>query len=158
MYALTLIQPWAALVAEGIKLIENRSWQPTRGVLGQRIAIHAGLAKPDKAIEHAVGLARTGVGPLAGAVTRLPPPWMMSARGAILGTAVVEGFIMGLPGSAENLAEKWQRGQGIWFQGPYGWQLRDVRTAEKPIHCSGRQRLWTVDDAVELELKARGLA
>ena len=42
MRALTLHQPWATLIALGIKTIETRSWPPPAGMLGQTIAIHAG--------------------------------------------------------------------------------------------------------------------
>ena len=41
MKAITLTQPWATLVALGIKTVETRSWAPPRNLIGQRIAIHA---------------------------------------------------------------------------------------------------------------------
>ena len=40
--ALTLHQPWATLVALGIKTIETRSWPPPRAIIDRRLAIHAG--------------------------------------------------------------------------------------------------------------------
>ena len=40
--AITLHQPWASLVAHGIKNVETRSWPPPHGIIGKRIAIHAG--------------------------------------------------------------------------------------------------------------------
>ena len=42
MKAITLHQPWASLIAHGVKTIETRSWAPPRRLIGQRIAIHAG--------------------------------------------------------------------------------------------------------------------
>ena len=43
MRALTVRQPWAGLIAHGIKNVENRTWAPTRGLyIGDRFAIHAG--------------------------------------------------------------------------------------------------------------------
>ena len=42
MKALTLHQPWASLIAHGVKSIETRSWAPPQSLVGQRIAIHAG--------------------------------------------------------------------------------------------------------------------
>ena len=44
MRALTLWQPWAWLVANGHKLVENRPWAPSPTALppGHRFAIHAG--------------------------------------------------------------------------------------------------------------------
>jgi hypothetical protein len=40
--ALTLWQPWASLIAEGVKTIETRSWPAPAELIGQHIAIHAG--------------------------------------------------------------------------------------------------------------------
>ena len=41
MKATTLWQPYATLVALGIKTIETRSYAPPAALIGQRIAIHA---------------------------------------------------------------------------------------------------------------------
>lgn len=40
--ALTVKQPWASLIASGIKQVENRSYPVPKTVRGQRVAIHAG--------------------------------------------------------------------------------------------------------------------
>lgn len=45
MKALTLWQPWASLVAEGVKTIETRSWPAPQSLIGERIAIHASKKK-----------------------------------------------------------------------------------------------------------------
>lgn len=50
MKTLTVWQPWASLIAIGAKPYEFRSWKPPAGVVGQRIAIHAG-ARPVKQAE-----------------------------------------------------------------------------------------------------------
>lgn len=48
MKALTIRQPWASLIAHGVKTIETRSWSTEyRGPL----AIHAGKAKPERSEE-----------------------------------------------------------------------------------------------------------
>ena len=47
MKALTIRQPWAQLIALGVKTIETRSWRAPKALIGQTIAIHAGLAKPE---------------------------------------------------------------------------------------------------------------
>ena len=46
MRALTLWQPWASLVAEGVKRIETRSWPCPPALIGHRIAIHAAKTRP----------------------------------------------------------------------------------------------------------------
>ena len=45
MYAISLWQPWAQLVADGVKHYETRSWKPPRHLLGKRIAIHSAKRK-----------------------------------------------------------------------------------------------------------------
>lgn len=47
--ALTFWQPWASLAAEGVKTIETRSWPAPKGLIGQRIAIHAAKKQPTEA-------------------------------------------------------------------------------------------------------------
>lgn len=42
MKAITLYQPWASLIALGVKTIETRSWPAPGSLIGERIAIHAG--------------------------------------------------------------------------------------------------------------------
>lgn len=42
MRALTVKQPWASLIASGIKRVENRTYPVPKTVRGQRVAIHAG--------------------------------------------------------------------------------------------------------------------
>src|SRR5688500_9634413 len=51
MKALTLWQPWASLVAVGVKTIETRSWPAPNSLNGERIAIHAAAKRP-KNYEH----------------------------------------------------------------------------------------------------------
>lgn len=41
MKAISLWQPWASLIACGVKVYETRSWPPPRELIGQPIAIHA---------------------------------------------------------------------------------------------------------------------
>lgn len=41
MKALTIKQPWASLIVEGVKDIENRTWKCPEKYIGQRVLIHA---------------------------------------------------------------------------------------------------------------------
>ena len=45
MYAITLLQPYAQLIADGVKPYETRSWKPPGHLIGQRIVIHAAKRK-----------------------------------------------------------------------------------------------------------------
>lgn len=62
MKALTLHQPWATLIASGVKTSETRSWPPPKALYGQRIAIHAGRKE----------IARRDIHLLRGIAERLP--------------------------------------------------------------------------------------
>lgn len=50
MKALSIRQPWAWLIMKGIKDIETRDWPAPESLIGETIAIHAGL-KLDKQSE-----------------------------------------------------------------------------------------------------------
>ena len=41
MKAISIKQPWASLIVEGIKDIENRTWECPKKYIGQRVLVHA---------------------------------------------------------------------------------------------------------------------
>ena len=45
MKAISIKQPWASLIAHGIKDIENRTWKCPQKYIGQRVLIHASNSK-----------------------------------------------------------------------------------------------------------------
>ena len=77
MYAITLHQPWASLIALEIKMVEPRSWPATARLVGRRIAVLAGMARvartdlsegcavhdPGTEVGCAVGTRRTPIDP-----------------------------------------------------------------------------------------------
>lgn len=48
MLALTIWQPWASLIIAGAKPYEFRGWRTPRGIIGQRIVIHAAAKRIDE--------------------------------------------------------------------------------------------------------------
>ena len=46
MKVLTIKQPWAYLIAAGIKDIENRTWKCPEKYIGKRVLIHASASAP----------------------------------------------------------------------------------------------------------------
>ncbi len=83
MYAITLHQPWASLIALGVKTVETRSWPAPERLVGQAIAIHAGkrvIRQPVGAIEQAMW-------------AHLGEDWRKTIpAGAVLATAVLSGM------------------------------------------------------------------
>jgi len=144
MKALTIIQPWATLIAIGAKKIETRSW-PTkyRGPL----AIHAGNntqfcrmggkhylcgAEPFCSILNAHGKALPRErGPL-GATQVMP-------LGAVVATCTLEEcwkITHGLP----NLSQQ-ERAFGDFGVGRWMWMLENI-TPIGPIPVKGAMGLW----------------
>lgn len=127
-YALTLICPWAVLVTEGPKDIENRAWTPPPWIVGKRIGIHAGKKYDedghDAAVEILSRLRRGGM-------SVEPSKWRFrDIRGAIIGTAVVTGYVT--------------QSTSPWFCGPCGWTLADRKPLRAPLFCRGLQKLWRI--------------
>ena len=83
MCAITLHQPWASLIALGLKTVETRSWPAPARLVAQRIAIHAGkrvVRQPGDAIERELR-------------ARLGEDWRLTMpTGAVLATAVLAGM------------------------------------------------------------------
>ena len=136
---LTLHQPWASLVAHGIKKVETRSWPPPHGVIGERIAIHAGrtiVLHPGCETVAAIA-AIYGAGQWRRAVP----------RGAVIATAILAGA-QKVSYLQDGIAYGESCGQAIPAD-PYGdftpgrwlWLLTDIRAIE-PVPARGHQRLW----------------
>lgn len=140
MRAITIIQPWATLIALGEKKYETRSWTTKhRG----EIAIHAGKKINKNACNqediHAA-LKRHGY-----SINNLP-------TGAIIATAIIvdclqsihecnDGYILSngehIYGSEELF--------GDFDTGRYAWQLSSIQKLKEPILAKGQLSLWNWD-------------
>ena len=123
LMALTLWRPWPDAVLYGGKLIENRTWAPPARLIGNRLAIHAGLKYDKQAVYDMV---RLGL--------YMPPSEKMSPKSAIVGVVtVVSAEVADIPD-----------GQDVWYAGDVPWILGDVVALREPVPCKGRQGLWRV--------------
>lgn len=115
MKAITLIQPWASLIADGRESVETRSW-PTkhRGPF----AIHAGAKIDVEACD------RFGYDPL-----RIPTR-------CIVATAELADCVR-FPHPSAPPDE-----YGDFSPGRYGFLLRDLRALPEPIPAKGSLGLW----------------
>jgi hypothetical protein len=132
LYALTLWQPWADLIVDGIKPVENRPWPPPRWLIGQRFAIHAGRTYDTECAEECA----------AGSFSEDRSPIIVKSKaeitlGAIVGVATLERY--NKKASLFRSAD-----ESPWFFGPFGWWLRDVIRID-PVPCRGKQKLWRVE-------------
>ena len=140
---LTLTQPWAGLVATGVKRIENRVWQ-ARNMVGQRFAIHA-----SRQIDHRVVDSLRSEG--------IPYHELWNVRSAIVAVATLHTVI----DKASQIPPLVEAGilppdQERWFFGPLGFVLTNIVELETPrILCSGARSFWELPKDVLAKVEAR---
>ena len=133
MKALTLWQPWASLVAAGLKPYEFRTWPAPQSLVGERIAIHAG--KRTFAQEDIPDL-------LDDERRRVSSPGLIVKSGimddaqrflATEGTDLPLGTVL----AVATLARPVQIDPDMW-----AWPLTDVKAFDRPQPARGAQGFW----------------
>lgn len=165
--AISLHQPYASLIAYGLKPYETRGWPPPARLIGKRIAIHAakraphlGCRDPGLTLEVSHAFRLAGMRDAEGWWwTDTPLP-----IGAVVCTAVLAGAyrlaVQGvvdadIAGSA-MLSSGWNVGGrrvhvvpadlfGDYSPGRWAWLLSHVAHTHPPIPAKGRQRWFTVE-------------
>ena len=139
---ISLWQPYASLIAAGVKTIETRSWAPPKGLMGQRIAIHAA-----KAMETSDVRGRGRHDRISAALN--DPEWDGNIpRGAVVCTAILDhaARVTGperngqvtVAGNQVVAVDEWgDFGPGRWL-----WFLRDVEPVDPPVPARGHQGFW----------------
>lgn len=163
MRALTLTQPWAGLVASGLKLVENRPRKiAPRDLFGQRFAIHA-----SREIDASVYRRIAEIAPdvlrfeeRGGSVVPVVPclrDWYRLSRdtSAVIAVATLNAEVFDETGLiagdiARELGDQWR-----WFFGPVGYLLRDVRSLGAPVPCKGALGFWTLPADVARAVEAQ---
>lgn len=147
MRALTIRQPWAFAIAEGLKTTENRSRSTRhRGPLlihaGQTFEGHVSIVRYSR--DAAIRLDELGGRSnfwdarcfIPSKVVAPPPPSL--ALSAIIAVAEVTGCHR----EESGCCQPWG------FPGAYHWQLADVRALPTPVPVPGSRGLWTPSDDV----------
>lgn len=171
MRALTLTQPWAGLVASGLKRIENRP----RSILRQEyfpqpFAIHASREIDELVYEQIMTHGRTFADLWVGweaddAATW--PAWYRLSRitSAVIGVAKVARMIDMTRPNPDRNDGRWitdrEHGdatfgdQSRWAFGPICYVLRDIVALPTPVPCRGFQGFWTLPPDVEAAVLAQ---
>ncbi len=133
MKALTLIQPWATLVAIGAKRYETRSWSTTyRGPLAITASKGFPMEYRDLCEE---AFYQPALLPLGGAA-KLP-------RGAVLCTCRL--VAVHRTEDIRGTLSKRELAFGGYDDGRFAWELTEVRQLPNPIPCKGAMGLWEWD-------------
>lgn len=149
MKALTVWQPWASLIVAGVKPYEFRGHKAPAALVGQRIAIHAGVRPPRRFEINALLMLlndpaeawQTGLTPDAIPLLEM---WLADTSRLWLGH-VVGTAILGTPRDAAEIAAE--------FGGPvndsdreeharFAWPMRDPEPYSPPIEARGAQGFW----------------
>lgn len=165
MKALTIWQPWASLIACGVKQYETRSW-PTK--YRGPIAIHA-AARYTRKWDLPVDLAK--VVDMEMAAGRCPK-WEAMPFGAVIATAELvdvwhiaynvgedaeearrhpiiaesmEGSKIDVPFGRQFVPTGKEIILGDWAPGRYAWELANVKMLQSPIPVKGKQGLWNFE-------------
>ena len=144
MKALTLYQPWASLIAHGVKTIETRSWAPT-GILDDRLAIHAGKRVERSNLDPETERAIAGLYGMEW--------WLEVPRGEVVCTALVSDLrcVLETDGEVAHLSQSSIPGasptvpidpHGDFRKGRWLWFLRDVQRLDPTVPAVGRMGLW----------------
>ena len=153
MRALTLTQPWAGLVAAGIKRVENRPRAMIkREDFGKPFAIHASREIDVDVYERIAELAPELRQMTIDRSPKQEEPWYQLSRitSAVIAIATVADA-MYIGGCNDAAITRACERAGIpeqrrWTFGPTVYVLRDVCALATPVPCRGRQGFWTLAD------------
>lgn len=126
MKAISIKQPWASLIAHGIKDIENRTWKCPQKYIGQRVLIHASGCHCKK---FEINLTNEQMKQAFPLITEksTSEKWEF---GAIIGSVVIAGCVQNHP--------------SLWAEkGCWNWVLKDAVLFDKPIEgVKGKLSFW----------------
>lgn len=132
MKAISIWQPWASLIAYGLKRVETRDW-PTRPIL-----IHASKRWTRDEREAAEDLWPAGEPGYADEHGDRVLPF-----GAVVAVARLVSCVRMTP-DLIALQHEDEIARGAWLPGRWAWVLADVQRLDPPIHLRGRQGLFEV--------------
>lgn len=143
MKAITVIQPWASLLATGKKSIETRSWKTNyRG----EILIHAGMKDPIFGIFMMSEDAREQMG-IALELPEIYNRFEKFPTGAIIGKANLVNCVQ-IDVQMAELIRKQQPAEyefGDFTPGRFAWVMTDAMLFERPIPARGKPGLWNYE-------------
>lgn len=167
IFALTVHQPWAHLIAHGPprrpKRVENRGRCPSELRPGDFLAIHAGVfvTRHGQGADYWRGALELyearkpalGTIPVLDGLLAVPPRDRrdrFDPADRYVRTAVPYGAVVAVAtyAGAVDRPVVVDGEPDPWFVGPWGWLLEDVVTLPEPVPCRGDRWLWQMSGDV----------
>ena len=148
MKAITIWQPWASLIATGVKRIETRSW-PTK--YRGKLAIHAAMLNPFKAIKPIpeVVVAEMRKALKEEGILTSSTDFRVLPRGCIVATVnLVDCREITYSFRCSKINFTNEEYFGDYTIGRYAWILEDVQPLKEPVLAKGMQGLWNWEDTL----------
>jgi hypothetical protein len=130
MKAITIKQPYASLIVEGIKDIENRTWKCPEKYIGQRVLIHA-AQKPMKG-----GMSALSVEQIYASGDWFKGSKLVPDFGAIIGSVKIVDCLRHSYHSIRDTKSIWAE-KDCWH-----WVLANPIKFAKPIQIKGKLNFW----------------
>lgn len=131
MKVISIIEPWASLIKEGIKEIETRSWKTNyRG----KIYIHASLKKVSKKDERINNLVS-----------------LLEDKDFKYGHIIAEAELVDCIYMDEQFLKEIKENNqeyicGEYSLGRYAWKLSNIKVLDNPIPAKGNLGIWNYND------------
>jgi hypothetical protein len=143
--ALTIWQPWATLITEGLKPYEFRTWPAPRSLWGKRIAIHASArkVKREEVQDLLLRIRKDGA-----RTQRLRPgaedllERALSAPGILPLSSVLCIATLGEPLAPRRVKAAMGRPDEPEGDFNWAWPLTDIERLEPFVPASGAQGFW----------------
>jgi hypothetical protein len=139
MKSITLTPAWAFAVAHLAKSVENRTWFPPKGYVGD-LAIHAGQKRDPTAVEFITSLGLT-------LPATLP-------TGVVVAVVHVDGYHTESECDRYNGCSPWAMFAADGDKPLYHWTLSHVRPLT-PVAAVGRLGWWDLPPAVDIAVHAQ---
>lgn len=131
MNAITISQPYASLIAQGHKFVENRTWPAPSKAIGQDIAIHAGKGTQYVTRKQLADYPH-------GCVLAIATLSLCVSRQSIIENTVYRPNEL-----AYQTGKTWQElFSHQHTEGPFCWVLTNIRKLDQPVPASGNMGLW----------------
>lgn len=136
MKALTLLQPFADLMADGRKSYETRSWYPWQLKPDELLAITA-----SKSFDYQLGVLATSFGYAPSDLT--------------LGVVVAVVRFAEAHKTEHTEVSPEERGYGDYRPGRFAWRCELVTKLAQPVPCRGSLGVWSLPVEVETAVRAQ---